>query len=148
LAFTRYAAERGVTVFYVTNRSHTVEESTRRNLEKLGFPLDAGRDTLLTRGEREDWKDSDKAARRAEIASQFRILLLVGDNLGDFLTGEMASLAERAALAAKHQQNWGTRWIMLPNPQYGSWEGAIFGFDYGLTYEERLRMKYKALKTR
>ena len=71
----------------------------------------------------------------------------MGDNLGDFVSGGDVSLAERDALAEVFRDNWGTRWIVLPNPQYGSWEDAVFGFDYGLTYEEKLRVKYDALKS-
>jgi acid phosphatase len=148
LEFTLYAAGKGVAVFYVTNRRHDVEEATRKNLDELGFPLDSSQDTLHTRGETEAWQSSDKGPRRKAIASRYRILLLIGDNLGDFVSGESVSIAERDALAERFRDNWGTRWIVLPNPQYGSWEDAVFGFDYGLTYEERLRIKYDALKTR
>lgn len=96
LEFTRYAAGKGVTVFYVTNRRHEVEEATRKNLETLGFPLDPKRDTLLTRGERPEWDTSDKTPRRKEVASGYRVLLLVGDNMGDFVPIERASVEERA----------------------------------------------------
>lgn len=146
--FTRYAAERGVRVYYVTNRRHEVEESTRRNLEKLGFPLDPDRDTILTRGERPDWRGSDKGPRRKEVTSNHRVLLLIGDNLGDFVSAGTASVDERASIAEEYESYWGTRWIVLPNPQYGSWEEAILGFDTRLTDEEMLRIKYDALRTR
>jgi len=133
-------------VFYVTNRRRVVEEATRRNLEALGFPLDPESDTIYTRAERPEWEDSDKAPRRREVASRYRILLLIGDNLGDFLSGVRVSAEERAALSEKHSTFWGTRWIVLPNPQYGSWEGALFGQDYSLPAEERQRLKVEALK--
>ena len=42
---------------------------------------------------------------------------------------------------------WGTRWFMLPNPQYGSWEGALFGNDYSLSREEKLERKMQHLRT-
>ncbi|MFQ5793213.1 MAG: 5'-nucleotidase, lipoprotein e(P4) family [Acidobacteriota bacterium] len=148
LGFTRYAADKGVAVFYVTNRRHEVEEATRKNLEKYGFPLDRNRDTLYTRGEKEGWQGSDKTPRRQEIASRFRLLLLVGDNLGDFLPGTRGSVKERMLLAEKYADYWGSRWILLPNPQYGGWEGAIFDFDYGLSDGQRLKRKYEALRTR
>ena len=148
LEFTRYAARKGVTVFYVTNRRHEVEEATRKNLEMLGFPLDPKRDTLLTRGERPEWDTSDKTPRRKEVASRHRVLLLVGDNMGDFVPIERASVEERAQLVDKYSDYWGARWIMLPNPQYGSWEGALFGFEYGLSDEEKLRIKYEKLQTK
>ncbi len=40
---------------------------------------------------------------------------------------------------------WGTRWIMLPNPQYGSWNDALIDFDFSLTRPEKLRRKYDML---
>ena len=97
--FTQYAAERGVTVFYLTNRRHEVEEATRRNLEKHGFPLDPEEDTLLTRAEREEWDVSDKSGRRVEIASRYRVLLLFGDDLNDFVS-------RSRVLAGREKRAW------------------------------------------
>jgi 5'-nucleotidase (lipoprotein e(P4) family) len=125
--FTQYAAERGVTVFYVTNRTANVEEATRRNLTAQGFPLQAATDTVLTRGERPEWQASPKGARRAFIANAYRVLLLVGDDLGDFVVDAAGTPEERRARTAPQQGWWGQRWIMLPNPTYGSWERAVVG---------------------
>jgi acid phosphatase len=148
LEFTRYAADKGVKVFYVTNRRYVVEEATRRNLGALRFPVDmGGDDTLHTRGEIEAWDTSDKGTRREEVASRYRILLLIGDNMGDFLSGGLTSVEERASLFEEHEAYWGTRWIVLPNPQYGSWEGAIIDFEYNASEEERRRRKLDALRT-
>ncbi len=125
LEFTRAAAARGVTVFYVTNREARVETATRENLARLGFPLDAARDTLFTKGERPEWAGSEKASRRAFIARDFRILLLIGDDYGDFSEGARRQLAERRASAEPYRSWWGERWFMLPNPNYGTWERAL-----------------------
>jgi len=144
--FTRYAAEKGVAVFYVTNRRHEVEEATRSNLEKHGFPLDPEEDTLYTRAEREEWDDSDKSGRRADIVSRYRVLLLFGDDLNDFVSGSRASLEERNALVEEYDGYWGSRWFMLPNPTYGGWEGALTEFDYALEPASRLRRKYDHLR--
>jgi acid phosphatase len=70
------------------------------------------------------------------VAAKFRILLLFGDQLGDFLTippGE-ANLAGREKLFVAHQSLWGERWFQLPNPMYGSWEGAV-----GFTVADKLK---------
>ena len=145
--FTQYAAAKGVTVVYLTNRRGTTEAATRRNLAAYDFPVAAGDDVVLTRGERPEWAASEKEPRRRAVAEKYRILLLVGDNLGDFMSGVEGSVAERDALAAPYGAYWGTRWIMLPNPQYGSWEGALFDFDYQLTPAQRLQRKYERLDT-
>ncbi len=145
LAFTRYAAERGVTVFYVTNRAAALEEKTRENLAAQGFPLAEGRDTLLTSGERPEWT-SDKTTRRAEVARSHRILLLVGDDLGDFVSGARSRPDERVALAERHAARWQTSWILLPNPYYGSWERALLDNERNLSDEEILRRKLACLR--
>jgi len=123
LDFTRAAAAKGVTVFYVTNRDHAVEQATRDNLAKHGFPLDPARDTVLTLNEQPGWT-SEKSTRRIVIARDFRILLLVGDDFGDFVKGARSTLAARKALADAHAAMWGVKWIVLPNPIYGSWKTA------------------------
>ena len=144
LAFTQYAADRGVAVFYVTNRRAETETATQENLARLGFPLVAGQDRLLLRGEQPAWT-SDKTTRRQVVTDRYRVLLLVGDNVGDFVAAEDLSLAERQALSERYQAYWGTRWIMLPNPQYGSWDGALIDYDYGLSRADQLRRKYEQL---
>ncbi len=142
LQFCQYTARQGVTVFYVTNRRDHLKEATRNNLRQAGFPLEEGRETLLTRG-----GNSDKGQRRATIAEQFRILLLVGDNTADFAPGfRGAGAKERAALTEHYTDWWGRRWIMLPNPMYGSWEEALPGFDYSQSRSERVRTKRRALQ--
>lgn len=123
LDFTRAAAAKGVTVFYVTNRDRTLEEATRDNLAAHGFPLDTARDTVLTKGERPDWT-SDKSPRRELVAQNFRILLLIGDDFGDFAKGARSSLDARRALESANAALWGVKWITLPNPLYGSWKTA------------------------
>jgi acid phosphatase len=124
LEFTRAAAAKGVTVFYVTNRDRALEQATRDNLAKFGFPLDSRRDTVLMRAERPEWSSSDKSSRRSVVAQDFRILLLVGDDFGDFVPGARGTLAARKALDEANAAMWGVKWIALPNPMYGSWKTA------------------------
>ncbi len=126
LAFARFAASKGVTIFYVSNRKAPVEEGTRANLKALGFPLSAERDTVLLRYEKEEW-GSDKTTRRELVATDFRVVMMFGDNLGDFLRTDppKASPTIRAEAVDAHASYWGTRWFVLPNAMYGSWEGAL-----------------------
>lgn len=147
LDFTRYAASRGVRVIYMTNRDASGEAATRRNLLALGFPLDEDTDTILTRGEKPEWAVSDKTPRRRFIADTYRILLLIGDNFGDFTSDSAGSLAERTVAGQNYASFWGRKWIVLPNPLYGSWEGALIGYKYGESVADRLRMKHELLQT-
>jgi acid phosphatase len=150
--FLKYARAHGVTPIYVTNRNvkdadgHG-EAATRDLLRKLGIPVDETPDTLLLRGEN-GWDSSDKGPRRAFVAQHYRILLLVGDNFEDFVSvpPEGRSIAARDTLAAKYADRWGTQWIMLPNPTYGSWEQAVtLGAPQG-DDAAALARKYAALK--
>lgn len=147
LAFTRRAHSLGVRVFYVTNRDHAYEEATRRNLERLGFPLDEDTDVLLTLGERPEW-GSEKSSRRAYVTRTHRVLLLIGDDLNDFVSGARATPEARLALARRHEDAWGLRWIVLPNPAYGSWESTLYDFARTLSADERRRRKTDSLDTR
>lgn len=122
LAFARYARERGVTMFYVTNRDAGEEAATRDNLERAGFPVESAPDVVLSRGE--NGAVSDKSSRRAIVAATHRILLLIGDDLGDFTSRE-GNVESRLQRVANHESRWGTRWFVLPNPMYGSWESAL-----------------------
>jgi 5'-nucleotidase (lipoprotein e(P4) family) len=129
--FLRYAASRHVTPIYITNRNvkdadgrDTGEAATVDVLRKLNIPVDANGDTLLMRGEN-GWNSSDKGPRRAFVAAKYRILLLVGDNFEDFVSVSDKSMGGRDMLASKYDDRWGTKWIVLPNPAYGSWEQAI-----------------------
>ena len=126
--FLAYAKSRGVTPFFITNRDVDEEPGTRRNLEKLGYPLDPNVDTVLLRGER-DWKSSDKGPRRAHVAASYRVLLLFGDDLNDFANARDKTRAERDAIVTDKAEWWGTRWFMIPNPIYGSWERAASGSE-------------------
>lgn len=140
--FLALADSLGVTVFYVTNRDQPLEEATRRNLESVGMPVDPDTDTVLSRGEREGW-GSDKTSRREAIAERYRIVLLVGDDFNDFVSARLPR-AERDRLLERYRDRWGDRWIMIPNPVYGSWEGALYG-EADDTPQERARRQLESL---
>ncbi|TMJ36140.1 MAG: 5-nucleotide phosphatase, partial [Alphaproteobacteria bacterium] len=115
-------------------------------LKELGFPMGGNVDTLLTAKEMEDW-GSAKGTRRAFIARDYRLLLLVGDNLGDFTDAYKGSIEERQKVFDDNAAHWGKDWIALPNPTYGSWESAAYGHDFKTPPEEQRQKKIDALKT-
>jgi len=120
-AFLRAAADRGITVFYVTNRSEAQEPSTRANLVAHGFPMTPGQDTILSR-----INTSEKGVRRSAIAGTHRILMLIGDNLGDFVDGYKSDAAHRRHLLDSSLEHLGHDWFVIPNPVYGSWPDAMW----------------------
>lgn len=137
LALTRYAASKGVTVFYVTNRDVDLDEATTRNLAEQGFPMAKDAEgkavnVVLTANET-DKDGSEKTARRALVAKDYRVIMLFGDNLGDFITkkgGAKADAAARAKAITDNAERWGRQWFMLPNPMYGYWADVQFGYKY------------------
>ncbi|MDC0672905.1 HAD family acid phosphatase [Nannocystis sp. ncelm1] len=124
VAFARAAADRGVTVFYVTNRDRSLYAATRANLAAQGFPLAESVETLLPLDSQRGWTE-EKGRRRALIGERYRVLALIGDTLGDFMDGADATIPARSELIATYLEFWGERWIVLPNPSYGSWESAL-----------------------
>ncbi len=146
LEYVHHAHGRGVHIYYVTNRGAEVEAESLEVLRKLGFPVDSGSSDLLTMGEEPGWT-SDKSSRRAALCKTHRILQIVGDNLNDFVGGAYTSVAERRVLVDGHAEWWGTRWIVMPNPTYGGWEGALYDYDRTLPRREILRRKYEKLET-
>ena len=124
LEFLNYAYRRGVRVFYITNRRQTEKAGTVANLKKLGFP-DVSEETVMIR---EQGTTSSKESRRQTVRSRYRVVLLVGDNLNDFnddFAGK--SIEDRKARVDREQGEFGVQYIVIPNPMYGDWEGAVYG---------------------
>ena len=134
--FLNYAASKDVTIFYVTNRVVELKEATKKNLTKLGIPWDKTKDTVLMRGEN-NW-GSDKGPRRAFVGNEYRVLLMIGDNLGDFVDAKDNNLnpSNRKNIVSDYDDYWGVQWFMLQNIAYGDWEGALYDFNYSLSPDE------------
>lgn len=143
--FTKYAASKGVTVFYVSNRTKEEEGPTVEEMKAFGFPVDDKVDTFLSAKEQPDW-GSAKGTRRAFIAKNYRILLLFGDNFGDFTDAYKGTVEEREKAYEAASAHWGHDWIVLANPTYGSFESAPYHGDYKLPPQEQRAMKVNALK--
>lgn len=145
LEFAKYADAKGVKVFYVSNRTAEEEPATRKNMEKFGFPMGGNVDVFLTAKEKPEW-GSAKSTRRAHVAKDYRVLLNIGDNFGDFTDAYKGSEDERLKVFEANKARWGREWIMLPNPTYGSFESAPFGHNYKLPAEEQRKAKLGVLK--
>jgi acid phosphatase len=136
--FLAYAASRQVAVFYYSARKESLRDCTTRNLRVLGLPFTDDSRLLLDDG-------TSKSEYRAMIASKYRLLLLVGDNLEDFVTGSKSHSGLRRELAETYSRRWGREWIILPNPMYGHWESTTYDFDYRLPRDQQLQRKRDAL---
>jgi acid phosphatase len=140
-AFIRAARElrdpqgRAARIFFITNRecgaragaSTTCAQKadTLANLRALGLDAPTIESDLMVRLERPDWQ-SEKFSRRRQVAQEYRIVLNVGDDLADFIPDvRRQSLAEREQARCRHYDWWGSRWFMIPNPMYGSWQRVL-----------------------
>jgi 5'-nucleotidase (lipoprotein e(P4) family) len=123
--FMQHAVQRpGVEVFYVTNRKDNEKAATCKNLVDIGFPVKNCDTHVLTRNDA-DGRRKDKVSRRQDVARTHRVVLVFGDNLGDFIGNVLTTEKARNTLVSDRRDWWGQRWFMLPNPAYGSWEEIL-----------------------
>lgn len=122
--FLNYANASRVKIFYVSNRDEVQKQATMDNLKSAGFPDVTTENVLLRQN------DSSKEPRRQLIMQKYRIVLFAGDNLDDSAQSfEKKSVDDRFSETDKNRELFGRKYIILPNPVYGTWENAIY--DYG-----------------
>jgi len=123
-SFLKYAASKGITIFYVTNREERERPGTLQNLLKFNLP-NADNSHLLLRQ-----NVSSKEERRQKIMADYDVVLLIGDNLADFTTSfDKKTWEERDENTAQRAAQFGDRFIVLPNPVYGDWESALYNYN-------------------
>jgi len=142
--FLQYANSRGARVFYVTNRKQIEKDGTTRNLKALGFP-EVNDETLLVRT---DPKSDTKEPRRLAIMSKYHVVLLMGDDLNDFSEAfeKSRTVASRIDAAEQNKSQFGTHFIVLPNPMYGNWENAIYDYNFNLPEEAKAQKRQSLLR--
>ena len=140
--FLRYAVGHGVDVYYISNRKEDNLPSTIKNLKRWNFPeVDASHILLKT-------TTSDKTERRQRVEETHKIVLLMGDNLGDFeQLFQGKSSRERNHLVDQNSRKFGKRFIVLPNPMYGEWEGATYRYQYSKPAETKAKDRLNALQS-
>jgi 5'-nucleotidase (lipoprotein e(P4) family) len=128
-AFFKYAASKGVTIFYITNRDEDERAGTIKNLQLYALPNTDDAHVLLRQG------SSSKESRRQTILKTHNIVLLCGDNLPDFdmLYDNHPAEPNRQAVTEQLRQEFGSRYIIIPNPSYGDFEGAFYNNNYKLS---------------
>lgn len=134
--FLNYAKSKGVTAFYISNRKPDEMTATLKNMTDLGFPF-AEEKYLLLKTE-----ESGKKQRREIVQKDYDVLLYIGDNLADFnelfeKRGDDLGVGQ----VEKHKDEFGTKFIILPNPMYGDWEKAVYknNFEFSDFQKDSLR---------
>ena len=124
VAFAQAVEALGGRVVVVTNREDVVCEPTRDNLRELGVPFAA---VLCQQNGVGDKEPRFEAVRLGEGTGlpPLRVVMWVGDNIGDFpglsqdVRGEGAAAFDR----------FGRSYWVLPNPMYGSWTRNLDPID-------------------
>ncbi|RVT47185.1 acid phosphatase [Rheinheimera sediminis] len=133
--FVNKAEASGVTVLYISNRecekrvtsgdACPQKMDTLRNLRAVGIEkIDASQ--IWLKSEKPGWS-SEKESRRVLAAQDFRVLMSIGDDFGDFLPDVKKNITpeQRSMLVDQYQNYWGTKWFVLANPTYGSWQTIL-----------------------
>lgn len=116
LEFLEYAEKNNVAIFYISDRYESQNEATLRNLQNVNFPYADAEHLLLKK------KGVDKEARRQKVLENYEVVMYMGDNLSDFsMIYDNQSTKKRNALTQQEKAEFGTKYIVLPNPMYGAW---------------------------
>ncbi|MGH8172944.1 MAG: 5'-nucleotidase, lipoprotein e(P4) family, partial [Rhodanobacteraceae bacterium] len=138
--FAEQAAKSGVTMFYVSNRTKDLADVTLDNLRAQGFPIAANETVFLGLGAEVEGctpVGNSKSCRRELIGRTYRVVMMFGDQLGDFVDLPANTVDGRREAISPYMDWIGERWFVLPNPMYGSWETALFNNDLKLPVEQR-----------
>lgn len=140
--FAAAARQAGVELYFVTNRACELiagsddpcpqQKTAIDDIAEAGIETDA--DHVFLAYQRDDWT-REKSTRRQHVAKTHRVIMLFGDDLGDFIyctrarpaapCAEPATAESRKLKVAAHSGYWGNGWYVLPNPMYGSWTSQL-----------------------
>ncbi|MEP6711233.1 MAG: 5'-nucleotidase, lipoprotein e(P4) family [Ferruginibacter sp.] len=128
----KYAASKKIEIFYITNREEKERGSTLKNLQRFNLPNadDAHFFPKQT--------TSSKEERRLNVMKAHEVILLMGDNLADFSKlFDKKNEADRKENTDRSAAEFGNKFIVFPNPNYGDWESSLYNFNYKLTQVQK-----------
>ena len=137
--FFKYAASKGVEIYYISNRKMDEVDPTFKNMENLGLPVK--KENLLFRD-----KEKSKEGRRQLVQKKHGYVLFLGDNLIDFSTVfENKNSQERKEAVDAEKGRFGVDYIILPNPMYGAWEDAFYESNPRMSDAEKAVKRFEWL---
>ncbi|SDZ68985.1 5'-nucleotidase, lipoprotein e(P4) family [Pseudomonas salomonii] len=148
VAFLHAAEQKGIKVYYLTNREHRQVAATVANLRLRGFPVTSDTQVLAASTPTGHCESAGygKMCRRQWVAGHARVLLMAGDSLGDFVQAEHNTLAAQRKAVEPYVSWLGQRWFLLPNPSYGNWYSSPYGDDEKLPFAQKRKLKQQALQ--
>jgi 5'-nucleotidase (lipoprotein e(P4) family) len=119
-----------VVMVFISNRLERLKDNTIRALVHNGINTQGLQDSLEARLLLKE-ETSNKQDRIKQVEVKYHVVAYLGDNLADF-PGEPEQTQDLAQQLAARRKNvdsaadlWGTRYFMLPNPVYGSWDQIL-----------------------
>ena len=134
--FFTYAASKNVEVFYVTNRSESERVQTIKNLQLYNFPNADDKHLLLLT------TTGSKEPRRQSILQTHEIVMLCGDNLADLSNAfDDKKFDSRFKNTQMLSAEFGNKFIVLPNANYGDWENAFYNLYKPMSKDSAIKIK-------
>ncbi len=140
--FLEYVVSKGIDVYYISNRSEKNLKPTIKNLRKWNFPQADSDHVLLAT------TMDNKTARRDLVRRTHEIILLLGDNLGDFeQLFQKKPVEERNELVDREAEQFGRKFIVFPNPVYGEWNQAVYQYAGDKPDSVKAKNRLRALQS-
>ncbi len=141
-AFLKYVASKNIQVFYITNREDKERAGTLKNLQRFGLP-NADEIHLYTK-----MGTSSKEVRRQQVMDRYEVVLLMGDNLADLnVLFDKKTEEERKQNTDILAGEFGKKFIVFPNVNYGDWESSMYKYDYKLSQLQKDSVIKSVLKS-
>lgn len=110
-------------------------------MKKQGIPQATDNHILL-----KDKNDKSKEPRRQLVKKNHKLVMLFGDNLLDFGDPKKPNAAEREKFVQQHKEDFGKKYIIFPNPMYGSWEATLYNNNYDMSYAQKDELRKQSIK--
>ncbi|MCI7343463.1 MAG: 5'-nucleotidase, lipoprotein e(P4) family [Fusobacterium necrophorum] len=139
--FLEFANKNKVEIYYISDRTEEQLDATIMNLKKIGIPVQ-GSDHVLLKSAQDK---SGKVNRREYVKNHTNLIMLFGDNLSDFDEFSKKSVEDRNHKVEELAKEFGSRFILFPNPMYGAFESAIYNGKFG-DAENQIKSRKEALQ--
>ena len=140
--FLNYADKNNVTVFYISDRKDRSTAVTLRNLKKAQAPNTTEEFIFLKK------KGMNKEVRRQKVVVNYNVVMYLGDNLSDFSeVFDNQKTEKRNNLSDSLKREFGSKFIVLPNPMYGAWQtDGIYESNYNWSPAQKDSILRSSLK--